>query len=66
MPKKRLFYMVGRLTRVAQTTMGPINMTWTDGMIGVCPVFDTLEAAEKYAEGLTIYRLTQDEEVPCK
>jgi hypothetical protein len=68
MPKKRLFYMVGRLTKTADTIMGKIKISWAEGMIGACPVFDTLEAAEKYADGLTIYRLTQDqdEEVPCK
>lgn len=27
----------------------PLEMSWADGMIGVMPVFDSLEAAEGYA-----------------
>ena len=27
-----------------------VVLSWADGMIGVCPVFDTLEEAEKYLE----------------
>lgn len=29
----------------------PIDMSFADGMIGIIPVFDTRENAEKWAEG---------------
>jgi len=28
-----------------------VPMVWADGMIGVIPVFETQEAAEKYSDG---------------
>lgn len=26
----------------------PINLVWADGMVGACPLFNTLEDAERY------------------
>lgn len=49
------FYMIGGIERdhkieiFGQRT--DIKLTWADGMIGVAPVFESLEAAEKYTGG---------------
>jgi len=32
----------------------PLKLSWADGMIGVCPVFETYEAALKYANGRAV------------
>ncbi len=31
-----------------------VDLSWADGMIGACPVFDNLEDATKYANGTRI------------
>ena len=31
-----------------------ISLSFADGMVGVMPVFDTYEAAEKWADGIQI------------
>ena len=31
-----------------------VPLVWADGMVGVMPVFDSKENAEKYAEGTEI------------
>jgi hypothetical protein len=51
-----VFYVVGLASKYKQTSLGLMKMSWADGMVGVCPVFDTQESAEKYANGLaTVY-----------
>lgn len=38
-----------------------IEMSFADGMIGVLPVFETREAAEKYAKGLEVVEVVEVE-----
>ena len=35
-----------------------LNLSWTSGMIGALPVFDSRELAEKYADGKEILVVT--------
>lgn len=37
----------------------PIELSFADGMIGVLPVFDTKEAAEKWADGLQVIEVQE-------
>ena len=56
MPEE-ILYMVGcvqKETPVQLAALGieqEISLTWADGMVGVIPVFESREAAEKYADG---------------
>lgn len=34
-----------------------IDLCWAYGMIGVCPIFETEEAARKHANGAPVYPL---------
>lgn len=50
MSQKKL-YMVGIVNReMSLNTGAPIIMEWADGQYGVCPVFSTKRAAEKFAK----------------
>jgi hypothetical protein len=43
-------------------TTHPLPLTWAEGMIGVIPVFDNKEDAEKYAGDFPIIEFTVEEE----
>lgn len=53
--KERILYMVGGLVQEHPVSLfgmeTQLSMTWADGMIGVLPVFDSPQAAEKYSHG---------------
>ena len=53
--KERILYMVGGLVQEHPVDfIGreiSLQMTWADGMVGVLPVFDSPQAAEKYSHG---------------
>ena len=36
--------------RISGMDNGLMKMTWREGMVGVCPVFDTYEHAKAYAK----------------
>lgn len=55
-------YVVTALTTKAHVSVegrgaSPINLSFTDGMIGVLPVFNNYEAAEEYADGGEIFEI---------
>ena len=53
MSKEKTLYVVTQVReRLSLNVMGiktKLDLTWADGMVGAMPVFDSLEAAEKYA-----------------
>ena len=53
-PTKELplyLFLVMSVSAAQYSNAGKIELSWADGMVGVCPVFDSREAADKYAEG---------------
>lgn len=53
---KMTIYMVYSLVSEHKINIGyhkqPLSLTWADGMIGVLPIFNNREDAEKYSDGL--------------
>jgi len=51
----KTFYLVGALSKSHNVMINDfkteIDLTFADGMVGVLPVFESLESAEKYADG---------------
>ena len=55
-------YVVTKLTTEANVSVAgcgvsPIKLSFAEGMIGVLPVFNNYEAAEKYADGGEIFEI---------
>ncbi len=55
MKKDKELWIVGELVksmpiRISGMDNGVMKMVWHEGMVGVCPIFDTYEHAKAYAE----------------
>ena len=60
--KKQVYYLVLEIEKERPLSIGgeiaPLALSWTQGMIGVCPVFDNKKDALEYANN--------KEELLCK
>jgi hypothetical protein len=57
-----MFAVMALKTEIELEVMGitrKLDMCFADGMIGAIPVFDTIENAEKWADGLQIVQLAE-------
>lgn len=57
-----MFAVMALKTEIELEVMGitrKLDMCFADGMVGAIPVFDTLENAEKWADGLQIVEIKE-------
>ena len=63
MKKPKQHYLVMALEKTRPLSIGvSVDLIWADGMVGVCPVFGTKKAAQKYAgKNYTVLPVTPEE-----
>jgi hypothetical protein len=62
MRKPKNYYLVVEVVKTRTVTIGAsvkadLEMSWADGMVGVCPIFTNKKAAKSYSKGSQIVTL---------